>query len=329
MSELDLASFNGAFLEATKPAASVLIEKHAQRRQNWLATEVLPLEVVAEAVLYNAQARADDKPLLLPDSPGIGAAIDTFLLTEEGITYYPEVVAGVFKPDGRTYDDNDPHDVFARWWPTEEFQHSLIGQEIAKVMGRDMIQLELERQAFGKSGLIPRPTSTVEGVAYTALQESSTAKPYENLVKRLAEVAGPPEQLSSLAQTALAGVIDAYKRTAQDERLHRAFIAGNARAALTSGDASLASAMLVAIEKVFSAFAMPGKDGIPKFGRKAALIRREGIFTAKDVAQGQLHLLRDVWRVANLANLTGRGRESQAQLVAHISTIEQMLEPAA
>jgi hypothetical protein len=296
------------FLEASRDRAVMLLDSHHSRRESWIASEVISPQLLGEMALLHS----DYEQLKILDDD-LKAAVKTFLLTEDAVVYYPRDVGFIFNPDGVIGDDSNPHEAFTRTWSAEEFHHTIAGLRVAELLGLDLSDIEKDRVTFITKGIVPQPRSTLLGTAYTSLQESSTAAPYRELMlafRKLAQTTGIPKVAEALEASAVT-----YEKTAQDERLHRTFIAGCVNAALESGDKELASAMLEALAFAYvdERFAMPGEQ-MPDFARNSVRIRRAGIFTAEHVVKAKVHLLKNTWNVTDIEGLTGSGLEAQQKL---------------
>lgn len=314
-------------LEATKEAAGIHLERHikAKEKDNWIADDIITTDHLIKLLPFRNDVRL---------SPGVGESVEVFGLTEDGIPWFPRDVGNIFNPNGilPSGNDNDPHEAFPRYWSTEEFQHATISQTIARLLGRDMHQLEQDRQKVIRSGNVPHAKSSALGMAYTAFQEGNTADPYRVLVSKFKEHeveatnAGQAE-VAEIYQ--LVGLI--YSKIAQDERLHKSFIAANVNAALQSGDTEVQQYMLSAIWDVLHDFTMPLQREIamtPAGARRFVPIRKAGIFTVRTVQKSQSHTMKNIWKIDKISGLQGKAAELQDKL-GELVVINDLIEAAA
>lgn len=260
---------------------------------------------------------------------GVLEATELFLLTEDGITYYPRDVGNILNPGGDTSDDNNPYEVFSRYWSGEEFNHTDSGKFQARLMGIDQVRLEARRMAFIRSGLVPRFVNSAVGLAFTSIQESNTRVPYTELAGEYAEGEKKAITMGLEEAASIMGIGKyIYTRTAYDENLHRRFLSGIVNTALHCGDPKIASHMLRGIEEIVFDFYMPGVEGIPGFADDAKKIAKAGIFTHNDSHQSRLDLLR-FWRVQDLTNLTGAGNAAQERLGKYVTRTTALLAKSA
>lgn len=309
-------------LEAARPTATALLDAHydIKHRNNWNIEEVLNTDTLVKLLPYRQEVRL---------SEGVGEAVEVFLWTEDGITYYPRDVGKIFNPANEAPKDSDPFNVFPRVWASEEFQHTLAGREIARLIGRDMIEIEAVRNVVIQRGNVPRPQSSALGIAYTGIQESNTSGPYQKLVDKfkglgaLAAADGnePIAEIDTLAA-------NVYSEIAQDERLHRKFITGVGKIALWSGDNGLAEYMLSAVYDTLNKFQMPLQmdilrginrnkkpgDGENKAKDTFGAIQAAGIFTDTTVAESQLYVIDKIWKIPSIPKLSGRAADIQEKI---------------
>jgi hypothetical protein len=316
------AEMDERFLEVTHDAAVSLLNEHHERRVSWFVEDVLPTELVAEVV---ARRKVEPDFLQFPDH--LRFAGEVFLLTEDGIVYYPRDVGNILNPKGYRAEDNDPHEGFVRTWTAEERRHSYGGVGAISMMGSNLRTYEADREAFIRSGNVPNPASSLHGIAYVSLQEANTGTPYRLLIEQINSFRKSLEGGDELTNRVFDALVEFYGRTARDEQLHYNFLTGIAKEALFSGDTLLASALMTAMAEQYGAFEMPGQGreaGIPNLARRAVKIRKAGIFSGQVVEKSLRKLLKDRWKIDEVINLTGQGREAQDKLTAFMlgDTIE-------
>lgn len=272
---------------------------------HWKAHTILTPDIIRLGL-----GLAVDQKVAIPRH--VKAAVEMFLLTEDGIVWYGRDVGNIFNPQHivpAMYDpgqQEDPHELFVRDWVAQEAQHASVEHLVAMLMDVDMVQLEATRYKFIRGDLLPKPINTPQGAAYTALQENNTRTPYSNLIIEL-------DKLIHQAQTegktdhglVLATIKDIYKHIRSDENRHHIFIRDTLFGAVHSDDKSIASYAVAGMydQYVATEFMMPGQS-IDRFMRLAAPIARAGIFTP-DQSMRNMH---DIIKRAQLEKLVGLTR---------------------
>jgi len=305
------------FLEATREGATRLLDNHLERRHDWTVDEIRQKHDYPR-LLHEVHTRiVNGQPYEFPEGIKVGLVIT--LLTENGIIYYPRDVGKIFNPSDKRPSDSDPHEMFTRIWPTEEFPHGEGLRDSLYLTGYDMSRLEEDRKAFQHSGLVPRPDDTASGVAYTGTQELSTNKPYRNIRKLLRETIDQTDD--ELVRDVCEFIYDIVGHVGKDERLHAAFINGNAELALLTRDKKLVSFMLQGYANTVIDFYMPGKGGIPNFRRLQVEAARNKIFTPQDVAEIKLSQYRKTLQLVGNTALTQEGNVAQLEIVQDMEKI--------
>jgi len=301
------------FLEATHYQAVTLLERHISRREEWSVAKIREEHNYPRLLYQVSERKRLGQPIEIPSEIINGLVIT--LLTENGITYYPRDVGRIFNPLDKDPSENDPHEEFTRRWTSEEFPHGEGLLDSLWLTGYDMKRLEKDRMAFQLSGLVPRPADSASGVAYTGTQELSTSSPYQNLTSILKETINTTQD--ELARDICNFMIDVVRHISQDERLHAAFINGNAVAALETNDKTVVSFLLRGIALVIPRFAMPGDGGMPNFRELAKQVDKDKVFSALDLARIKYRQLTKTWKVAEQTALTPEGEESQEKMIAY------------
>ncbi len=295
--------------------------QHA-RRKEWNCFTVIPPVMMYDAYRLRVGVAKPEEveqmstlDRLIRDDPAIIDSFFAFTITELGITYYPEEVGKTFNPLKLPPDDNDPHNLFGRVWPSEEYQHALMEMRIMEVLGLDLVELEELRKSFVIGGDIPRLKDSFDGVAYTSLQEKNTSVPYQELIRRLDGLFSKGLRRESEAGIILGACIEGIRLIAQDERLHGKYIAGIVNAGLHSGDGEVSSALIVALADQYTEegkFIMPGRK-MRGFKKRALAIARAEVFTPRHVRESKLGLLLG-WNILNLTGLSASANSAQQRI---------------
>jgi acyl-[acyl-carrier-protein] desaturase len=225
-------------------------------------------------------------------SDAVRSALHVNLLTEDNLPFYVREIDVVFGRD-------DAWGTWAQLWTAEEARHSMAMYGYLMVTRAiDPIALERARMVQVSTAQVPQPDSAREALVYLTLQELATRVSHRNTGKLIGDTVG----------------YELMSRVASDENLHHLFYRDVTSAALELDP----SAMVIAIERQVTGFAMPGV-GIPDFDRHAALIARAGIY---DFAVHHDQILVPVvlrqWRVAELTGLDGEAEAARERLMAHI-----------
>jgi Fatty acid desaturase len=305
------------FLECGLERAHIWHNTNHARREEWNCYNVITKDMIFEA--ENLRRQCNPQMLLLDsliaaDEP-LRVALVTFLITELGITEYPKTVEKLFNPLGVKNDDNDPFNYFGRIWTSEEFQHGLAELRALEILGIDMVEVERVRKLFIVSGDTPKFYNSFDGLAYTTPQEANTAIPYQQIIRRFKTFYKLGIEKDSDAGRILMAVIDTYRYTAQDERLHELFMKNTVDAGLRSGDRVVAGAMVCALSRGFidTRFSMPGSS-MDDYRRRILKIARAGIFTAKHVQRAKIELVKG-WDLATVCDMDEAGESGRLKLI--------------
>jgi acyl-[acyl-carrier-protein] desaturase len=163
------------------------------------------------------------------------------------------------------------------------------------------VALERDRMYQVSHGIVPRPPTPAEALAYVTLQELATRISHRGTGNLLDDPAGHR----------------VMARVAADENLHFLFYRDLVSAALEVDP----SAMVIAIERQVRGFEMPG-TGIPDFANHAMAIAKAGIYDLR-IHHEQILVpvvLRD-WRVADLVGLNDEAEQARNALLDRIERV--------
>jgi acyl-[acyl-carrier-protein] desaturase len=169
--------------------------------------------------------------------------------------------------------------------------------------------LEDGRMAQMSGGIVPEPSTAVDGFVYVALQELATRIAHRNTGSALRACLGDHP-------VGKAGY-DLINRVAADENFHYLFYRDLASAAL----AMAPSLVVPAIERQVREFEMPG-TGIPGFKEHAALIARAGLYNMRQHHDQILEpVVLNCWKVATVEGLDAAAEASREALLRRIERI--------
>ena len=167
---------------------------------------------------------------------------------------------------------------------------------------RSVDPVELERGRMQVStGEAPTFDNVADALVYTTLQELATRISHRNTGQLLDDPAGRAVMI----------------RVAADENLHHLFYRDMATEAL----ARHPSEMVIAMERVVRAFAMPG-TGIENFSRHARIIAEAGVYDfSVHYHQILVPIVLQRWDVEHLEGLSPEAEVAREQLVTYIARI--------
>ncbi len=271
-------------LQAISPAVEELMATHRERRTHWYAHEHVPWE---EGRNYRTEPWDPSQGNLAPE---VRTALVLNLLTEDNLPYY-HAELGRYLPEDSAY---------SRWqnlWTAEENQHAIAIRSYLLVSRNcDPVELEDDRLATMERGYQADFDDPVEVFVYTAAQELATRVSHRNAGK--------------LADDEVA--YDIMSRIATDENHHYMFYRGVVSALLEEDP----DTVVPAIQRVLTAFQMPGTVAIPGFARRALSIAKSGVYNLRVHHDRVIApLLRD-FGVDKLAGLSPTAAKAQEDLLA-------------
>jgi acyl-[acyl-carrier-protein] desaturase len=281
-----------ALLAALTPRLHELVERHLEASKEWFPHELVPWSRGRD---FEPGEAWDANEFEMAD--GVRSALFVNLLTEDNLPHYFETINRVFADEAWR--------VWARRWTAEEMRHSTVIRDYATVTrALDPVALERARMSQVAGGVVPQPTSVIDGLAYVALQELATRVAHRNTGKLLDDEVG----------------YDVMARVGADENLHYLLYRDLVSAAIELD----ASAAVEAIERQVRDFEMPG-TGIPGFTRHAAAIARAGIY---DLPTHHEQIIVPVvvrhWKVDRLEGLTPDGEAARTRLLDLVEQIGTM-----
>jgi acyl-[acyl-carrier-protein] desaturase len=281
-----------ALLAALTPRLHELVGRHLETTKEWFPHELVPWSRGRD---FEPGESWDASEFEMAD--GVRSALFVNLLTEDNLPHYFETINRVF--------GDEAWRVWARRWTAEEMRHSTVIRDYATVTrALDPVALERARMSQVAGGVVPQPTSVIDGLAYVALQELATRVAHRNTGKLLDDPVG----------------YEVMARVGADENLHYLLYRDLVSAALELDP----SATVEAVERQVRDFEMPG-TGIPGFTRHAAAIARAGIY---DLPTHHEHIVVPVvlrhWKVDRLEGLTRAGEAARTRLLDLVERIGTM-----
>ncbi len=275
---------HGLLVELT-PVVGQLLERHLGMAKEWFPHELVPYE--------RAGAFEPGSPIELTPMPdGVRSALFVNVLTEDNLPYYFADIATTFGTSG-------PWGEWVRRWTAEEGRHSIVLRDLLTVSRHvDPVLLERARMAQVCGGVIPHPTSVLDGMVYVALQELATRVAHFNTGKAMDDPAG----------------YAVMKRVAADENLHHLFYRDLVSAALEVDPSSTVEAL----DRQVAGFTMPG-TGIIGFRRHAVAIARERIYDLEVHYEAILRpLFERHWVLDDLDGLSPAAEDARTRLAASL-----------
>jgi len=288
-----------ALLHELTPVAARLLDQHLSMTREWFPHELIPYDQWTGARADERSAAQDTEMAATKIDNAVRSALIVNLLTEDNLPYYFETIHRLFGP-------GDVWSAWARRWTAEEARHSMVIYGYLMVTRAvDPVALERARMVQVSTGVVPRPPSIADGLAYVALQELATRVAHRNTGRHL-DAAGDA----------------VMKRVAADENLHHLFYRDLVSAALELDP----STMVEAIERQVTTFEMPG-GGIPQFREHATAIAYAGIY---DLAVHHRQVLEPVverkWCVARLGGLDSAAAVARDRLMSRLRRSERVAQ---
>jgi len=299
MNECDL-------LQELSPVAEQLAARHYATCKPWYPHEYVPWGTGRDFAPGEAW---DPEELSIP-AP-IRSAMFVNLLTEDNLPYYFNTIDRMF---GRT-------GVWREWshrWTAEEARHSIALRDFMTVTRAiDPWALEDGRMAQMSGGVVPEPTSAVDGFVYVALQELATRIAHRNTGTALRTALGDHP-------VGRAGY-ELINRVAADENFHYLFYRD-----LTSAALAIAPSLVVpAIERQVREFEMPG-TGIPGFKEHASMIAKAGVYNMRLHHDQILEpVVLNCWKVASIEGLDAAAEQAREAVLHRISRIRAAVNRSA
>jgi acyl-[acyl-carrier-protein] desaturase len=272
-----------------QPVVGELLERHLDTTREWFPHEMVPWSKGRDFSPGETWNAADSS---VPAAARIALVVN--LLTEDNLPYYSATLGGI-ATDG-------PWGEWGRRWTAEEGRHAIVIRDYLVVTRSvDPIALERERMRQVSTGWELGFSSMTETLVYTALQELATRISHRNTGLLLDDPAGRA----------------VMARVASDENLHHLFYRDLASAAIERDP----SAMVVAMERVVSNFAMPG-TGIPDFASRARTMAKAGVYDfAIHHDQILVPVIMQRWALERLTGLTAEAERARDSLVAYIDRL--------
>jgi acyl-[acyl-carrier-protein] desaturase len=179
----------------------------------------------------------------------------------------------------------------------EENRHAMVMRDwvhISRCINPTL--LEDGRRVQMQKGEVPHPATFAELIAYVSFQERATQIAHRNTGAKLPK----DDKIGRNVLALIAG----------DETKHYLFYRDLTLAAFAIDP----SAMMIAVSKQVSTFAMPG-TGIPSFTRHAVRIAKEGIYGLGQYLGDVLTPVLSLWDIEHLKGLTKEAEIARIDLV--------------
>jgi acyl-[acyl-carrier-protein] desaturase len=271
-------------LEEIAPDVERLYNRHMTAPRLWYPHEQINW---GEGENFNDRAWSpEDYPL----GDGVRSSIYVNLLTEDNLPYYTESILA-HSPKGH------PIHEWTCQWTMEENRHSMVMRDwvhISRCINPTL--LEDGRRVQMQKGEVPHPATFAELIAYVSFQERATQIAHRNTGAKLPK----DDKIGRNVLGLIAG----------DETKHYLFYRDLTLAAFAIDP----SAMMIAVSKQVSTFAMPG-TGIPSFTRHAVRIAKEGIYGLGQYLGDVLTPVLSLWDIDHLKGLTKEAEIARVDLV--------------
>ena len=219
-----------------EPVVEQLLERHLATAKEWFPHDLVPWSRGRDFVPGD-----EWDPNEVSVTETARAALIVNLLTEDNLPYYFATLMSA-RPEG----------AWAEWtrrWTAEEGRHAIVIRDYLTVTRSvDPVALERGRMQQVSTGASPSFDAVADALVYTTLQELATRISHRNTGQLLEDPAGRA----------------VMSRVAADENLHHLFYRDLASEAVSRHP----SEMVLAMDRVVRAFAMPG-TGIANFSRYA------------------------------------------------------------
>jgi acyl-[acyl-carrier-protein] desaturase len=225
-----------------------------------------------------------------PVGDGVRSSIYVNLLTEDNLPYYTTHILE-HSPKGH------PIREWTYQWTMEENRHSMVMRDwvhISRCINPTL--LEDGRRVQMQNGEVPQLATFAELIAYVSFQERATQIAHRNTGAKLPK----DDKIGRNVLGLIAG----------DETKHYLFYRDLTLAAFAIDP----SAMMIAVSKQVTSFAMPG-TGIPSFTRHAVRIAKEGIYGLGQYLSDVLTPVLSLWDIEHVKNLTKEAELARIDLV--------------
>jgi acyl-[acyl-carrier-protein] desaturase len=272
------------------------MERHLSATTEWFPHEYVPYEVGRNYV-HEPWEETDSALGIVSRT-----ALEVNLLTEDNLPYYHLALWDMFGRGGAWGE-------WVRRWTAEEGRHAIVLRDYLSVTrGADPVALERGRMDQVSRGYYPAgegmTLDPLDGVVYTTLQELAT---------RIAH-----RRTGAYTQDPLIEKLTA--RIATDENLHYVFYRELAKAALEIDP----SAMMLAINRQVTTFAMPGMD-MPDFKAKALEMAKAGIYDLRiHHDEVVLPVLFKDWKIDRLTGLSDEAEEARDGIANYLAMLDTM-----
>jgi acyl-[acyl-carrier-protein] desaturase len=222
-------------------------------------------------------------------------------LTEDNLPYYTDAILE-HAPMGHPIRD------WSCQWTMEENRHAMVMRDwvhISRCINPTL--LEDGRRVQMQKGEVPHPATFAELIAYVSFQERATQIAHRNTGAKLPK----DDKIGRNVLALIAG----------DETKHYLFYRDLTLAAFAIDP----SAMMIAVSKQVSTFAMPG-TGIPSFTRHAVRIAKEGIYGLGQYLGDVLTPVLSLWDIEHLKGLTKEAEVARIDLVNVKAKIAESVE---
>ena len=272
-----------------EPVVERLLERHLATTKEWFPHDLVPWSRGRDFV---AGEEWDPNEVSVTDAAR--AALVVNLLTEDNLPYYFATLMSA-RPEG----------AWAEWtrrWTAEEGRHAIVIRDYLTVTRSvDPVALERGRMQQVSTGASPSFDAVADALVYTTLQELATRISHRNTGQLLEDPAGRA----------------VMSRVAADENLHHLFYRDLASEAVSRHP----SEMVLAMDRVVRAFAMPG-TGIANFSRYARLIADIGVYDfSVHYHQILVPIVLQRWDVEHVEGLTPEAEAARGQLVTYIARV--------
>ena len=272
-----------------EPVVEQLLERHLATAKEWFPHDLVPWSRGRDFVPGD-----EWDPNEVSVTETARAALLVNLLTEDNLPYYFATLMSA-RPEG----------AWAEWtrrWTAEEGRHAIVIRDYLTVTRSvDPVALERGRMQQVSTGASPSFDAVADALVYTTLQELATRISHRNTGQLLEDPAGRA----------------VMSRVAADENLHHLFYRDLASEAVSRHP----SEMVLAMDRVVRAFAMPG-TGIANFSRYARLIADIGVYDfSVHYHQILVPIVLQRWDVEHVEGLTPEAEAARGQLVTYIARV--------
>ncbi|MHB2027774.1 MAG: acyl-ACP desaturase [Acidimicrobiales bacterium] len=282
-------------LEEITPDVERLYNRHLESPRLWYPHE---------QINWGEGEDFADRPWSPEDYPlgeGVRSSIYVNLLTEDNLPYYTDSILA-HAPIGH------PIREWSCQWTMEENRHAMVMRDWVHISRCiDPTLLEDGRRVQMQKGEVPRPATFAELIAYVSFQERATQIAHRNTGAKLPK----DDKIGRNVLALIAG----------DETKHFLFYRDLTLAAFAIDP----SAMVIAVSKQVSTFAMPG-TGIPSFTRHAVRIAKEGIYGLGQYLGDVLTPVLNLWDIDHLKGLSKEAELARIDLANVKAKINESVE---